>query len=168
MNLNDIKTQLGAHPAANVVLALPGGVIVPRHFHVTEVGHVAKKFVDCGGKFRTAESCVLQTWTSSEHDDGHPLTAGKLQFIVGLADSILPSGDLPVEVEYEEGVISQFPVEAITLVGSELTIQLGSKHSDCLARELCGVSAGEAGETEADSKAGCCAGAAGSAGKGCC
>lgn len=168
MKLSEFKTQLGAHPAAHVVLALPAGGIVPRHYHVTEVGHVAKKFVDCGGKFRAAEGCVLQTWIAGERDDGHRLTAGKLQFILGLAESILPSGDLPVEVEYEDNVISQFPINEITFDGSELTVHLGSKHTDCLARERCGLP-GEGGcAADAADEGACCAGAAGSGDKGCC
>ncbi len=166
MNLNEFKSQLRAHPEAHVVVSLPTGGIVPRHFHVTEVGHVAKKFVDCGGKFRASDSCVLQTWTSSGHDDGHRLTAGKLAFILGLADRILPAGDVPVEVEYEDGVISQFPVEEITFGGAELNVQLGRKHTDCLARERCGV---EGGDRCADgTETGCCVGAGESKGQGCC
>ena len=168
MKLSEFKAQLGVHPDAQVVIALPDGGTVPRHYHVTEVGHVAKKFVDCGGKFRAAESCVLQTWTASDRDDGHRLTAGKLHFILGLADSILPSGDLPVEVEYEEGVISQFPVGEITFGGSELTVHLGSKHTDCLARERCGLPGEGACATDTANEGACCAGAARSDDKGCC
>jgi len=168
MKLSEFKTQLAAHPAAHVILSLPAGGIVPRHYHVTEIGHMAKKFVDCGGKFRATESCVLQTWTAAERDDGHRLTAGKLQFILGLADSILPSGDVPVEVEYEDGVISQFPVDEITFDGSELTVRLGSKHTDCPARERCGVPGEGACATDTAEEGVCCASPAGSNGKGCC
>ena len=168
MNLTEFKTLLAAHPAVPVVMALPAGGMVPRHFHVTEVGHVAKKFVDCGGKFRAAESCVLHTWTASDRDDGHRLTAGKLHSILGLADSILPSGDLPVEVEYEDGLISQFPVDEISFDEVELTVHLGAKHTDCLARERCGVPGEGAGAADGGEETACCAGAGKSSGKGCC
>ena len=168
MTLTELKTLLAAHPAATVVVALPNGGTLPRHFHVTEVGHVAKQFVDCGGQFRVAESCVLQTWTASGRDDGHRLAAGKLRYILGLADSILPSGDLPVEVEYEEGATSQFPVEEVTLDGAELIVHLGSKHTDCLARARCGSSGEGDCAAEGGDEATCCAGAGPSAGKRCC
>lgn len=168
MKLNEFKTQLGAHPAAPVVISLPDGGIVPRHFHVTEVGHIAKKFVDCGGKFRAAESCVLQTWTASGRDDGHRLTAGKLEHIIGLAASILPSGELPVEVEYEEGVISQYPVETVAFDGTALTVQLGRKHTDCFARERCGAPGEGACATEPEEEGACCVGAGKSDGQRCC
>ncbi len=168
MILSEFKTRLRAHPEAQVVILLPGYGSIPRHYHVTEVGHVAKKFVDCGGKFRVSESCVLQTWIASNKDDGHRLTTGKLAFILGLADSLLPSSDLPVEIEYEDGVISQFPVQEITVEGTELTVHLGFKHTDCLARERCGVNGGDDSASGAKVEAGCCAGTAAPEGKGCC
>jgi hypothetical protein len=165
MKLSEFQTQLRAHPDASVIVALPDGGTVPRHFHVTEVGHVAKQFVDCGGKFRAVETCVLQTWVRTAKDDGHRLTAGKLDYIVGLAQRILPSAELPVEVEYEDGVVSQFPIESITVTGAELTVHLGLKHTDCLARERCGA---EGCADETDEESGCCGAGAGAGAKSCC
>jgi hypothetical protein len=156
MKLNELKGHLRAHPNQIVTILLPDGGRVPRHFHVTEVGHVAKKFVDCGGTFRTQEACVLQTWTGQMIDDGHRLQADKLAHILGLAHPILPSDELPVEVEYEDGVVSQFPLTEITANETELTLQLGLKHTDCLARAQCGVSEGEDGAIVPE--AACCGG----------
>jgi hypothetical protein len=163
MNLHEFKAHLRAHPGAHVIIALPDGGTMPRHFHVTEVGHVAKQFVDCGGKFRASETCVLQTWVRTAKDDGHRLTAGKLDYILGLAQRILPSDGLPVEVEYEDGVVSQFPVASVTVTGAELTVHLGLKHTDCLAWERCGAD-GCVDETE--DAADCCGAGAGA--KSCC
>ena len=120
-----------------MAIELPDGRLLPGHFHITEVGHVAKKFVDCGGVFRASETCVLQTFVGSSRDDGHRLTAGRLAKILGLAQPILPAADLPVEIEYETDVISQFPLEAATAAGSSLTLQLGLRHTDCLAKDRC-------------------------------
>ncbi|MDB6167625.1 MAG: hypothetical protein JWM88_489 [Verrucomicrobia bacterium] len=157
MKLSEFTAQLAASPEAEIVIALPGGAEVPRHFHVTEVGHVAKNFVDCGGKFRSTEACVLQAWTSGAADDGHRLTAGKLARILGLAAPILPSAELPVEVEFEHGVVSQFPIEEITTQMSTVRIRLGEKHTDCLARELCGVpQPGGYGSADSAQDAECC------------
>ena len=156
MTLAEFKSHLRAHPDAHVIISLPDGGIVPQHYHVTEVGHVAKNFVDCGGKFRASESCVLQTWISDHRDDGHRLTAGKLNTILGFADSFLPSDDLPVEVEHEQGMISQFPVEDVTFVDSALTVRLAAKHTACLARERCGKDSEACATT--DEEQACCAG----------
>jgi hypothetical protein len=151
MTIAKLKSRLLASPDHTVSILLPDGGRVPRHFHVTEVGHVAKKFVDCGGTFRSSETCVLQILVG--FDDHHRLTAGRLANLLGLAKPILPMADLPVEIEYEDGVISQFPLEEIIEEGSLLTLHLSFKHTDCLAKDKCGM------------KSGCCAGEESSAGE---
>lgn len=158
MKLTELKSILLSHPHRTVAVELPGGTPVPAHFHITEVGHVAKKFVDCGGTFRASEACVLQTYVGSPVDDGHRLAAGRLAKILDLANPILPGTDLPVEIEHETEVISQFPLVAVRVDGSLLALQLGLKHTDCLAKERCGIAEPET--AEAGSGCGC--------GPGCC
>ena len=162
MNLTDLQARLQARPELNVTITLPDGGHVPAHYHITEVGHVAKRFIDCGGTVRTSETCVLQTYIGSPQDDGHRLTAGKLAHILNLAQPLLSSEELPVEVEYEGGVISQFPLAGVAVTGGNLVLRLGLKHTDCLAKDRCGISeaAGVAEETGR-----CCAGTV--AGGGC-
>lgn len=158
MTLSEFKSILLAHPHRTVAVELPDGRFVPAHFHITEVGHVAKKFVDCGGAFRASETCVLQTYVGSPADDGHRLTAGRLAKILDLANPILPGTDLPVEIEHETEVISQFPLTTARVDGSGLTLQLGLKHTDCLAKDRCGIT--ETEPAAAGSGCGC--------GPGCC
>lgn len=160
MNLSEFKDQLTTHPDRKVAIALPDGSLVPAHYHVTEVGHVAKKFVDCGGKFRSSDVIVLQTYFGSPADDGHRLHAGRLAQILGLARPIIPSDDLPVEIEYEDGVISQYPLAGVAVDGEAVTLQLGSKHTDCLAKAKCSID--EGAERPVRDEAACCAGS------GCC
>lgn len=167
MNLSELKSALRAHPESNVILTLPDGGRVPAHFHITEVGHVSKKFIDCGGTVLTSETCLLQAWQGSNEDDGHRLSAGKLGKILGLAQPILPADDLPVEVEYEDSVIAQYPLEGSRVDGPYLVLALGLKHTDCLARERCGLGAADSEADEPrEESAGCCGGPAG--GKSCC
>ncbi len=166
MKLSAFRSMLGQYPDANIVIQLPDGSTVPRHFHVTEVGRVTKDFVDCGGTFRSSEACVLQTWTGVERDDGHRLTAGKLVHILGLAGRIIPSQEIPVEVEHEAGLVSQYPVASIEGTSTQVTVLLARKHTDCLARESCRTDGQENcgcadGATE-QSEAACCAGSAAS------
>jgi len=163
MNITELKSALAAHAGLTVQLTLPDGRAVPAHYHVTEVGHVAKRFVDCGGTFRTSETCVLQVHFGSAQDDGHRLTAAKLAHILELAKPILPSDGLSVEVEYEDEAISQFPLAGIAVGAGSLVLQLGEKHTDCLAKEKCGIATDD---DEDRDNAGCCAGAA--AGGACC
>jgi hypothetical protein len=166
MNVTELTSHLLASPDHNVSILLPDGGEVPRHFHVTEVGHVSKEFVDCGGTIRFSETCVLQTLVGS--DDHHRLTAGRLAHILDLAKPILPIADLPVEIEYEDGVISQFPLQEILAEGTSLTLHLGLKHTDCLAKDKCGMESGCCSDEESnEGEAGACCGDAGE-GSGCC
>jgi hypothetical protein len=46
---------------------------------------------------------------------------------------------LPVEVEYEDTVVSQYPLAAAEPTPSGLLFHLGDKHTACLAPDKCGV-----------------------------
>jgi hypothetical protein len=118
-----------------VAFQLPDGGFIPAHFHITEVGHVKKTFVDCGGTRRTQETCLLQTWVANDED--HRLPAGKLADIFAKTHDVLPDHDLPVEIEFEDYVVAQFPVEEARTVDCALTFTLGLKHTDCLAKDVC-------------------------------
>lgn len=147
MRVSEFGRLLASAPAGRLHFMLPDGAFVPPHFHVTEVGRVRKEFIDCGGTRRSAESCVLQLWVADDHD--HRLDAGKLGGILRLADPLLAGTDLPLEVEYDLGYVTQLPVSAAEVTPAGLLIHLGGKHTDCLAPDRCGV--GVSG-----SPAGCC------------
>ncbi len=135
MNITEFLQHLHAHPDKPLLLVLPDGGHISAHFHITEVGHVAKNFIDCGGTRRRVESCLLQTWVADDTD--HRLTAGKLAGIFAKAGEVLPHQDLPVEIEFEDFSVSQFPVTGAEVLDGALVFQLGVKHTDCLAKELC-------------------------------
>lgn len=119
---------------------LPHGAFVPDHYHITEVGRVQKDFIDCGGTIRSRSSCLLQIWVADDKD--HRLRTTKLATIMDIAGPLLQSEDLPVEVEHEDGTISQYPVAGVEVTPSGLLFHLGSKHTACLAPEKCGVDGG--------------------------
>ncbi len=144
MNLSALKTLLRLHPEALPRFVLPDGDQIPAHFHITEVGHVAKRFVDCGGTVHDkTDTCLLQTYVASDTD--HRLDAGTLAKILDLGDQVLPHDDLTVEVEYEDCAVTQSPITAAEFSGSHIEIQLGEKHTDCLAKEKCGIAVSESG-----------------------
>jgi hypothetical protein len=76
MNLTTLKANLRQHAGHNVRLVLPDGDPIPADFHITEVGHVVKNFIDCGGTVRRMESCLLQTWVAG-NDPDHRLSTAK-------------------------------------------------------------------------------------------
>lgn len=137
MNVSEFCRMLEAHPGTRMHWMLPDRSFVPAHFHITEVGLVRKDFVDCGGTVRSTRSCVLQVWVADDVE--HRLETTKLAAIMRVAGPLLESDDIPVEVEYEEGVISQYPIGGVEATPSGLLFTLGTKHTACLAPDKCGV-----------------------------
>ncbi len=134
--LNDLRAALRAHSDRHVTVALPDGRRIPAEFHVTEAGTVTKDFIDCGGTRRHRVTAQLQTWPG--RDTGHRLTTGRLARILEVCEPVLPAGDTPVEIEYEDAVTSQYPLSTIVAEAGVLRLQLGLRHTDCLAKSTCG------------------------------
>jgi len=138
MKLSQFTDLLQANPEKPFHLVLPGQTTVPVSYHITEVGHVTKRFIDCGGKLHTTQSCQLQAWVSTDSD--HRFLAGKMASVLNMskAKGVLPDGeDLDVEIEYEDTTISQYTIADYALTDSAIVLSLGSKHTDCLAKESC-------------------------------
>lgn len=126
----------------NLHIMLPNGDFVPAHFHITEVGRVDKNFVDCGGTKRVVNYCALQVWVASDVD--HRLKSFKLAKIiehccVGEEIQILPTWELPVEIEYQNDSISVYPLEGIELTPKGFLLLTSRKYTACLAPDKCGV-----------------------------
>jgi hypothetical protein len=140
MNVADFRAVLAAHPEAKMHWMLPDRSFVPDHYHITEIGRVQKDFIDCGGTIRSLACCLLQIWVADDTD--HRLQTTKLANIIEIAGAVLKSDDLPVEVEFEQGTISQYPVAGVEITPAGLLFYLGTKHTACLAPEKCGVDGG--------------------------
>jgi hypothetical protein len=151
MHITELKKLLAENTGKNMRFVLPTGKSIPANFHITEAGHVKKDFIDCGGTVRSTSACVLQAWVAS-NDEDHRLEAGKLGSILKMADTLLSSPDLPVEVEYEAPVISQFTITSSEIAPGEIVFHLANKHTDCLAKESCGLESGSCCSEEDD----CC------------
>lgn len=137
VTLEDLAAVLSAHSGRAVQIILPNRSQVPVHFHVTEVGRVQKHFIDCGGTARKSESCTLQVWTAN--DVAHRLDTTKLSGIINKGKGLFESTAIPLEVEYDNGLISQYPVERVEVSPSCVVLHLGTKHAACLAPDRCGV-----------------------------
>ena len=44
---------------------------------------------------------------------------------------------IDVEVEYESSTISQYPIAEYSVTDDAVVLHLTTKHTDCLAKELC-------------------------------
>ncbi|HSI86782.1 MAG: DUF6428 family protein [Candidatus Methylacidiphilales bacterium] len=152
MKLSEFNSLLNAHPDAELRFVLPGGESVAVHSHVTEIGRVEKLFIDCGGKPHRTVTCQIQVWEYLDTD--HRLTPGVLARIFDKAAPIFGGEDVPMEVEFEQGVISQYPVKSSVFEDGKLAFELETKHTACLAMDRCGLAPGE----ESAEGSGCCGG----------
>lgn len=154
MQLTEFRKSLVDHPQHGLRFVLNGQAAIADHFHVTEVGRVEKRFVDCGGKPRQTAACVLQTLVA--HDTDHRLTTDKLAGIMALVDSLDLPADAAVEVEHQERSVSLDTVESCRVSDGVLEFLLAPKQTACLAEDACGL--GGALPVVDD---GCCGGATG-------
>lgn len=130
MRLSEVKKVL--ENAQELKVQLPDGTFIPAHFHITEVGKIAKDFIDCGGTVRSETVASLQLWYAADVE--HRLKPKKLITIIELAEKILQLPNLEVEVEYQGPTIGKY---GLSFDGEHF--QLVSKATACLALEDCGI-----------------------------
>ena len=148
MTLRSLQNVLEANPERFPRFVLPDGDYIPAHAHVTEVGHVVRNFVDCGGLTGKEEKVVLQTHVGDDTD--HRLRSDRFAKILRLGDRVIPSADLDVDVEYDCCVVAQYPIAEATLDGENLNLILRRVRTQCRARQ----------RSEGETAAGCCAASA--------
>ena len=137
MTLKTLSQLLADHPQHFFRLRLPDHSDVPVSFHITEIGRIDKTFLDCGGTRREKTTCQLQVWVGNDYD--HRLETGKMAGILNKGQALLPDDSVPVEIEYEDRVISQYTIEGHEITADAVILQLAHKHTECLAPELCGL-----------------------------
>jgi hypothetical protein len=133
MKLSALRAVLEKHPNTLPRFVLPDGDFIPSHAHVTEVGHVLKNFVDCGGVMGKSETVLLQTHVGQDID--HRLKSDRFAKILQLGGKVLPHDELEVEVEYDCCVVAQYPVAEVKPSGEYLDVILGKRQTQCLANE---------------------------------
>jgi len=130
MTLEQIKSILPS--LENVEFALENGTFVPEHFHVTEIGMITKKFIDCGGTMREEEKVNFQLWDANDFE--HRLKPGKLLNIIKLSEEKLGIKNLEIEVEYQSDTIGKYDLD---FNGKYFVLK--NKMTACLANDACGV-----------------------------
>ena len=132
MMLGDLLSALDAKPHRLMRFVLPDGDCIPEHAHVTEVGHVVRNFIDCGGATGKEEKIVLQTHVGSDTD--HRLRSDRFAKILRLGNRVLPSENLDVDVEYDCCVVAQYPIAEARRDGEHLNLILQRSRTQCRAR----------------------------------
>ena len=153
MNTHEFLERLRHHPDHGIELQLPDGTTAPAHFHITEVGHVTKDFMDCGGTRRTSSACVLQTLVA--HDVDHRLSSDKFADVLRRTAMVVPDDGLPVEIEYDQGTVAQYAVAGAVVAGGAIEFSLVAKHTACLAMDKCGLAEPDAASVDNQPEAAC-------------
>ena len=130
MKLNTFKSIL--KESASLGFELPNGKLVPAHFHITEVGEIAKKFIDCGGTIRNEKVVNFQLWEANDYD--HRLHPEKLLSIISLSEEKLGVSNKEIEVEYQGDTICKYGLEF-----NGTYFELIPRTTDCLAKDKCGI-----------------------------
>lgn len=131
MKLSEIKEILPA--LDNVVFQLENGTFVPEHFHVTEIGFITKKLIDCGGTIRNEKTVNFQLWNASDFE--HRLKSARLLNIIRLSEEQLGIEDAEIEVEYQGETIGKYSLD---FDGRNFVLK--NKQTACLAQDVCGIS----------------------------
>ncbi len=152
MKLSKFKQAL--EQVGELLFQKEDGTKIPTHFHITEVGKVTKKFIDCGGGFREQSLINLQLWEST--DVWHRLSTDKLRSILALSETSLDLTDEEIEIEYQGKTIEKYGLE----FQNGIFILTHTK-TDCLAQDQCGIPLLEKPKNEKTSS--CC-----TPGGGCC
>lgn len=130
MTLSEFKKHL--ETLSEINFQKTDGSFIPKHFHITEVGQVTKKFIDCGGTIRNEMLVSMQLWESI--DDWHRLEPNKLLSIIALSEEKLGIEDVEIEIEYQSDTIGKYGVSF-----ENNTFKLLPKMTDCLAMDKCGI-----------------------------
>ncbi|MBW7676596.1 DUF6428 family protein [Chryseobacterium chendengshani] len=130
MKLSAIKEILPT--LENVEFQLENGIMVPEHFHVTEVGQITKNFIDCGGVIRLEKVVSFQLWNADDFQ--HRLKPQKLLNIIQLSEEKLEIEDSEIEVEYQSSTIGKYDLEF-----NGRNFVLINKTTACLAQDACGI-----------------------------
>ncbi len=130
MLLQEFTNQL--ETVTEVLFIKPDGTAVPKHFHITEVGQIDKRFIDCGGTIRKEQIISMQLWESV--DIWHRLDASKLITIIELSKQKLDIGNYEIEIEYQADTIGKY---GVTFEHGQF--KLTTKNTACLASSSCGV-----------------------------
>lgn len=135
MKLREFKEILANNKNKRFLIQLPNQKNIPQSFHITEVGLIKKEFIDCGGSIHKTEACQLQAWIGADVD--HKIETEKMLSILKKSESIINDDSINLEIEYEDNIISQYPVSQAIVTDDAVTLELSLKHTDCLAKEQC-------------------------------
>lgn len=133
MKLSEFKNRL--HEVTHFTIQLPNGMLVPSHFHITEMGLLTKNFIDCGNTIHEEKVITFQVWYAGDLD--HRLAPAKVFKIIEASKKLTGDNDFELEVEYQDTMtIGKFGLDF-----ADGKFVLTPKETTCLANDHCGIPA---------------------------
>ena len=83
--------------------------------------------------------CLIQVWVAN--DTEHRVDSSRLVKILDHGKPVLPSESLPVEVEYNNPGLTHMLLEQVDVREAGVFLVLAHKQTDCLAKDVCGITA---------------------------
>lgn len=130
MRLSEFRSKLELSSDLHFVQL--NGKKIPSHFHITELGRSTKHFLDCGGKERIDSVATMQLWTSI--DFHHRLKAEKVLKIMDKTQRLFEGEDPELEIEFQQETIGRYGLK-----WNDGEFHLVALHTDCLAKDNCGI-----------------------------
>jgi hypothetical protein len=127
MLLSEFKEKLKS--VSEVTFLNTNGKIIPNHFHITELGQINKRFIDCGGTIRTESVISMQLWEGV--DLWHRIEPSKL---IDITTEKLNLENSEIEIEYQDESIGKYGVAF-----ENGKFKLTTKNTTCLASNSCGL-----------------------------
>lgn len=162
MKTNEFLSLLKDHSSKSLIFEYKTGKLVGANYHITEVKNITIDAVDCGANTDFWKETIVQLWESpKEIGKRDYMSAYKALGILNRVDGIKPmEKDVEVKFEYSNSDFhtAQLFVNDFEISDDNLIIKLGVEHTDCKAKDECGVPM-EVGVQEDNSCApgsGCC------------
>jgi len=162
MKTNEFLSLLKEHPSKSLLFEYKSGHFVGANYHITEIKNITIDSVDCGAGTDFWKETIIQLWESPEEKDmGEYMSAYKALGILSKVDAIKPmEKEVEVKFEYSNSGFhtAQLFVNAYEVNGNQLIMKLGVEHTDCKAKETCGVpvTAGAEENNSCAPESGCC------------
>ncbi|MFK7001525.1 DUF6428 family protein [Flavobacterium oreochromis] len=131
MKLSEFKQYLSKSNSFDIILT--DGTYVPKHFHITEMGVINKKYTDCGNTFREENYFTFQLWFAN--DTSHRLTSEKTVQIIESIEKNIICNDYEIIVEYQnQNTIGKYKLDFL-----EGHFLLLPTQTTCLSKDKCGI-----------------------------
>ena len=138
MTTRDFISRLREAAANQLVFTNSDGAMVRGGYHLTELKAASFDTVDCGAQKNQWNETIVQLWVPEDEENGECMTAAKFLSIYDRVARLIPL-DPTAEIRFEYGdenfPPSNYHVENISEIATELRVQLRLPRTTCKARD---------------------------------